>query len=64
MGFGSKRVTTYIRGRDKKTGEIKHVDEIDNMGSITGGYPTVHEYISKLDKKYPNLDWEYESWKD
>lgn len=60
--FGGGNITTTITG--KRNGRIVYSEEFDSFGTITGSYQSIDQRISYLDSIYPNLEWEYESWKD
>lgn len=65
MGFiHASKITTIITAKDRHTGQVVYQEEFGNIGFITSQYATIDERITYLDKKYPNLEWEYESWKD
>ena len=65
MGFlHSSRILTIITGRVPNTKEIYYSEEFKGHGTISGQIINIDERIAYLDKKYPGLEWEYESWKD
>jgi hypothetical protein len=65
MGFlHAKKVTTYIFGKDRITGKIIHSEQFSEMGSISGQVFSIEDRLKYLSQMRPDLQWEYEIWKD